>query len=515
MTQISVKKLDEATLSVRCDPGPAQELSEYFSYRPDGYRFHPKFKAKIWDGYVRMYSRKDPTLHAGLANLLEKFCRERGYELVGDPHGSRVTPDEADVRAFVEQTPVFIRGVRKRPHGYQVDAVVDAISTGRRILESPTGSGKSLIAYLVLRYFLSRYPGFRMVLVVPTVALVNQMADDFRDYSSGDPTFDVDEVVHKISAGIDKEVDRPLVVTTWQSVFQLDREWFLKFDGCIMDEAHLVKAQSLVTIALNLKNAWLRIGMSGSVEDTKVNRLVLAGVLGPIKVVAETKDLMDEGFLSDMRIEAVRLDYPESDRKALASVDRGVDKSTGKRIKTPATYAEEVAFVEEHEGRMRAVVALAMSGEGRNGLLLFRKKAHGEAMFAAVRDSLPEGMNAYILHGDVDPDTRERIRKDVDSSLGNVLVASYGVFSTGINIRNLHWAAFAAPLKASTIIRQSIGRILRKSDDGTTSVMFDLIDDLSWKRRECFCVRHAASRFRTYISQRWKVTTRSLKVRSG
>lgn len=507
MSKISARRINEVFYSIRCEPGIGAELESYFAFRPDGYQFSPKYRNKVWDGYVRLYTRKTPTLYVGLIGFLRKFCSDRGYELDADEPTSNSPSAESIVEFISTMTLSDSRGAAIEPRDYQVDGVVDALTTKRRICISPTSSGKSLMAYVAIRYIIQSVPGVRIIMVVPDVGLVKQMMGDFRDYAKLEG-WSVDDHVHPISAGVEKNVDKQVILTTWQSVFRLGSKWFEKFDAAIMDEAHRVAATSLKSIMEALVNASYRIGLTGSMVDSKVNELSLIGLLGEVRKVISTKQLMEDDVVSQFHVEAVRLDYSESDRRKISVID------SGDGTKRKPTYQEEVSFCESHPGKLEIVTAIAESGADKNGLLLFRKIKHGEDVFRAVRARIDSSRKVYLVHGGVDPDERNRIRALIEKEIGSVVVASMGVFSTGINIKNLHYAAFLSMFKSSILTRQSIGRLLRKSPDGRPAVLFDLIDDLDHKSRESFGVRHARARFRIYIEEGFKVVTRRLSVRS-
>lgn len=496
MTLITARKLNEVHYGLNVDRGVAQELSEFFAFRPEGYQFMPAYKNKVWDGFVRLYDTRTNRLPVGHRSYLERFCSERDYqlEIADDDPPDNCTVE--DMREFAKTLDLRAGGKRIEPREYQLEAAAVAVRDRRRILLSPTASGKSLILYLIIRYLHDAGLARKSIMVVPSVSLVKQMIGDFEDYSSANG-WPVDEMVHGISAGKSKTSDTPLTITTWQSVFKLPSTWFKDFDSCFMDEAHTAKAKSLVKIMESMTRARYRIGTTGTIDDSQVNRLVLIGAMGDIYRVTSTRELIDEGTLAEFKVHAMHMDYPEHDRKACKDLD----------------YRGELDYIIDHVTRNDVVVNITKTAPTKNGLVLFSQIRHGQAMFAAIRDEVDSKRQVFYIDGNTPADDRERIRKTAEKIKGAVIVASYGVYSTGINIKNLHYAVFASPTKSKIRSLQSIGRVLRKPPDGSSAALFDLIDDLSWKSKESFAVRHARQRFKTYMEERFRVNTHRIKIR--
>ena len=508
MTKVIAHKLNETFLRVQVDRGVAQELSEFFAFRPEGYQFMPAYRNKVWDGYVRLFNRDRNTLYVGLTAYLKKFAEERGYdlELNGFSPADKMTP--ADVLDFSKTLNLSSGGNPIEPRDYQLDAVAVGIRDRRRLLISPTASGKSLILYLTIRYLLHTGLANKICLVVPSVSLVKQMIGDFKDYAQHDD-WDADENCHGIHAGVEKSAKKPITVTTWQSVFKLPAKWFKQFDAAFMDEAHTVKAKSLTGIVESMTDCSYRIGTTGTLDDSQINRLVLIGLMGDVYQVTTTKKLIDDGTLAQFKVNAIQLDYPDEDRKGRFKV---VEDDKGRKSRVP-DYKTEVDYISNHVGRLKITDNLAKVNGDKNGLFLFNYIKHGKAIFESTRAALEgTGRQVFYVDGNTAVETREQIRKQVEKLKGAVIVASYGVYSTGINIKNLHYAVFASPTKAKIRNLQSIGRILRKPADGASATLFDLIDDLTWKGSEGYAVKHARERFKTYMNERFKVKTHKLRI---
>ena len=480
MSDIVISKNDEVDIIVKSnDSGIVMELSEFFTFYVPGYKFVPSYRNKLWDGKIRLYDTRNYTLPSGLLYHLEKFADERGY-IIG--RGEDATPierriDDCSIPELTLCSDNNIINLRD----YQTSAIEHALKFKRALLVSPTGSGKSLMIYMILRWYLEA-SNKNALIVVPTTSLVEQLWKDFADYSSKDDSFEPNEV-HRIYAGKEKEsFEQRVVITTWQSVFKMPRNWFEDFEMVVGDEAHLFKAKSLTTIMGHLRNAWLRIGTTGTLDGTKVHKLVLEGAFGPVLNVTSTKKLIESDTLSDLSIDVLHMQYPDAEKKAF-----------GKK-----TYQEEIQYIVAHEKRNNFIKNLALAQKGNTLVLFNLVEKHGKPLYNLIRDAAKIDRKVFYVSGEVGAIDREEIRTLVEKEKDAIIVASLGTFSTGINIKNLHNMIFAAPTKSQVRVLQSIGRSLRKSETGQPAKVYDLCDDFSWKKRKNYTLGHGIERIGIY-----------------
>lgn len=476
---INVEKKNEATLYLGSeDSGILMEISEFFTFYAPGYKFMPSYRNKMWDGKVRLYNRMNSTIPSGLLNEVLQFAKDRSYQVNLSPDiQNRFSYDEE----FIDGLTLCSGGNPIKPRDYQKRAFEFATDNGKAILVSPTGSGKSLIIYMLIRYYLQEELDKKVIIVVPTTSLVEQMYKDFADYSSDDPDFDVEEDVHRIYSGKEKTFDQSVLITTWQSAVKLPTLWFEQFGCVIGDEAHTFKAKSLTTIMSRLVNAEMRIGTTGTLDGGQVNELTLTGNFGQVYKVTTTQSLIKSDTLADLKIQSLVLKYSDKVRKAF-----------GKQ-----TYADEISFIAAHEQRNRFITNLALDQTGNTLVLYNLVKKHGEPLFKQIRDRAGK-RKVFFVSGSVNAEEREKIRTVTEKEKNAIIVASVGTFSTGINIRNLHNIIFASPSKSQIRVLQSIGRGLRKSENGQGTVVYDLADDLSWKKRKNYTLNHAVERVKIY-----------------
>ena len=489
--KLTVEKISEVHLRVYGDPGCEQELEMFFTYEVPGARFTPKFKARLWDGKIRLYSIIRKTLYVGLFPYLLEFCKRNDYELnfhateeypvVYEPFACK--PEET--KAFIDSLNMHARGEPIPARDYQVEAVDYALAANRTVLLSPTASGKSFMIYCILRHHLEE--GRKCIVVVPTTSLVEQMYSDFKDYSSHNG-FDVSTECQKLYSGFTRTMHTNVLITTWQSIYKQPKDWFDQFDVVIGDEAHQFKATSLITIMERMQHVKYRIGTTGTLDDKQLNQLTLEGLFGPVHRVITTKELMDQGSVVNINISCLMLQYPEQIRKE----------------KKGMNYQEEIDFLVSNDARNKFICNLALTQKGVT-LVLFRYvEKHGDVLYDILKNKAPEGTEVHYVHGGVHVLDREDIRQNAENSTNNtIILASYATFSTGINIRGIENVIFASPTKSKITNLQSIGRGLRLKDGKSLLRLFDVADDLSYKSYKNHTINHMLERVKIYSEEKF------------
>jgi len=482
MSDFKIKQLDAVNLKIDCEKGYAKELSEYFTFMVPNYQYTPAYKNKYWDGKIRLFNIFNRTIYAGLSSHVKKFCEDRNYPYSIELHKEENQRCE-DIDTFLEHLSISNGKEKITLHDHQLKAIHEALLNKRCLLLSPTGSGKSLIIYCLLRYYLSCFSeNKKFLIVVPTTGLASQMKSDFLEYSAGDDSFD-DEDIHTIFSGREKETNRRVVISTWQSLYKMPGSYFDDVSGIFGDECHLYKAKSLVELLTKMKNAHIRIGTTGTLDDTKTHKLMIEGLFGPTIQVTSTVKLMEKKILSNLKISCITLKYGENDRNEI------------KRAK----YQEEVDWLVSSEKRNKFIIDLSLKLKG-NTLVLFNfVQKHGKPLYESLRDSSDNPV--YFIHGNTDVEEREMIRKIIDTNENSILVASYGTCSTGINIKNIHNIIFAFPSKSVIRVLQSIGRGLRTSSTKSIAKLYDIGDDLQYKSYKNHTLKHLEERIKIYTNE--------------
>lgn len=484
---VRVEYLNDVHMKVLADPSVRQEIMNYFSFRPEGYQFSPKFKARVWDGYVRLYQPLRPVLYAGLLNYLKKFCEDRGYELEAPEEmiNPENIPDDYGYEIAKEVK------CKHMPRDYQNDYIVNALRNRRSLSLSPTSSGKSLIIYLMQQHYYQCF-GHRTLIIVPTISLVHQMAGDFTDYGCSH------KLIYKIQGGIDKETNAPIVISTWQSLIKQPKEWFDQFKVVLGDEAHLFQAKSLTTIMEKLTDAPYRHGFTGTISsDSKAHHLILEGCFGGIKRYVKTKDLIDDGTVAEFKVKALVLKHPD-DKKS--DFRKAMNTIKVKQKKWPA----EREYLINHEKRNFFIRNLVWSLKDQNNLILFDLvEKHGKVLEPLLRR---DDRQLHFIYGGVDGDERERIRHLVENDpiKQHDILASYGVFSTGVNLKRLDNVIFASGSKSEVKVLQSIGRSLRKGNGSDKATLYDIADDLSIGTFTNYTLNHFRRRIEIYSDEQFE-----------
>ncbi len=479
---IEVSKKDEVFLKITCEASVAQELCDFFTFTVPGHTFMPAYRMKIWDGKIRLFNIHNRLLYSGLLEYVFIFAEKRNYEV--KPDGDWWKPRK------IEKNEEFLKNLKLpfEPRDYQLDGFHHALSYKKSLLVSPTASGKSLIIYLIVRAL-----NVKTLIIVPTTSLVSQLYSDFQEYG-----WDSAKYCHQVYAGQDKVSDKLVVISTWQSIYKLNKKTFEPYRLVIGDEAHGFKSKSLTTLMTKCVNAEYRIGTTGTLDGTQTHKLVLEGLFGKVYKVTTTKKLMDRKELSSLHVEIILLKYPD------------VICEQFKQIK----YADEIEFLVGHEKRNKYIRNLVLSLEG-NTLLLFRLvKKHGRILYDMIKEKTDDNRKTFFVFGGTETETREQIRAIAETERDAIIVASYGVFSTGINIRNLHNIVFASPSKSRIRNLQSIGRGLRLSDTTDKTTLYDIADDLRWKNRKNYAYRHHEDRLKIYDEEKfpYKIHKILLKV---
>jgi len=483
------KKNDVHLEVVEGEKAELKMLSDYFTFEVEGAKFSPAYRNKFWDGKIRLFDTRNYTIYSGLTHEIIKFSKQLDVEVEFegtkyDFPGKEQPLEDKFAEGFLEALDPHSKGEPISMRDYQVEGFKTALRKQRCLLLSPTASGKSLIIYSLIRWWYEIHKR-KILIIVPSISLVSQMISDFKDYSNGKFTD-----VYGITAGVDKSFSERVVVSTWQSIYKMPAGWFAQFESVIVDEVHTAQAKSLKSIMEKLLVCPDRIGLTGTLKDSQTHELVLKGLFGPVKKLISTKELMDNDQIAQMKIQLVQLDYPNEDRKKCSKFD----------------YKEEIDFLVNHEKRNKLIAKMASTLPG-NTLVVFHRLEQGENLYKLLETN----KQTYYVAGETNKNEREATRQMAETN-DVIIVASLGVFSTGINIRNLHNLIFAHPTKSKIKVLQSIGRILRKNENKNTALVFDIIDDLKHGQRNNFAMRHADERFKQYTDEQFEYKINTVKL---
>ena len=485
---IKITKINDVYLKIEADANIRRDLSDYFSFEVPGYKFTPQYRNRVWDGKIRLYSYATGQIYLGLYEYLQDYCLKNDIKIEHDflkehPYRNKDLFNDNEINSLIEE---FKLPTTIVPRYYQRKAFKYSLDNKRCLLLSPTASGKSLISYMLVKYFMMKSPqGWQDVLpkdkkiliIVPTTSLVEQLYKDFKDYGC-----DVENVITRKYHGYEIDENKPVLISTWQSLYKLPKEFFAQFGAVIGDEAHLFKAVSLTKIMTKLTDCPWRVGMTGTLDDSKTHKLVLQGLFGTVMQVAKTKKLIEKKQLANLKVYCLILKYLDGTAKKLSGVK----------------YHEELEYLVTDETRNKFIRNLSLDLQG-NSLVLFQLvEKHGKELYKMIKEKAGDDKQVFFVYGGVDAEQREKVREITEKSDNAIIVASYGTFSTGINIRNLHNLVFASPSKSRIRNLQSIGRGLRMGENKSQATLYDIADDLTHRDKKNYTLGHFQERINIY-----------------
>ena len=490
---------DAAKVKIDTELHIAQGLYDHFGYKMPNAKFMPSVKAKIWDGVIRLFDIRSKTLPIGLIPRMEKYATSLEVDVDYSTYNDKSSNDDItleDVVEFANSLDIHSGGKKIEPREYQIRTVYEALKRGRMVAIAPTSAGKSLILYIFINW-LKHTVENKILLIVPSTQLVLQMLGDFSDYHNGNPDMESpDEYCHIIMGGKEKyDASKKVFISTWQSLQNITKNkdklyslsYFNDFDVAICDETHLAKSTQISNILNSCVNAHIRLGVTGTLDGSDTSQLQLEELFGPVYHVITTKELMDAGAVSSLDIKCLTLTYPDEIRKNA----------------TKLTYQEEIDFLVTYASRVKFVTKLALSLKSNTLILVNFVEKQGKPLYDAIKEKVGDTRPVFFIHGKVEAEIRDEMRKIVEQVDNAIIIGSYGVLSTGTNIKRLFNIIFASPSKSQVRVLQSLGRGLRLGSDKNHCVLYDISDDLSWKKHKNYTLEHFIERVKMYTSQKF------------
>ncbi len=483
---VVIGKANEVFLKINAEPHIEYELRDHFTFEVEGAKFMPQYRKRNWNGEIHLFDMRSKRIYVGLLDKIIDFCNKHDYTYKFQHNEYYGQPFEVNEGISFQGVKDYMKSIcSHNPREYQVEGVYDALRHNRKLLISPTASGKSLMIYSLVRYYTDKNE--KILLVVPTTSLVEQMYKDFQDYG-----WDAESYCHRIYSGKEKTNEYPVTITTWQSVHNLDRKFFVDYDVIIGDEAHLFKSKSLISIMTKLEHAKYRYGFTGTLDGTQTHKWVLEGLFGPSYKLVNTRDLQEAGHLAQLDIQCIVLNHPPQ------KFD---------------TYPDEIDYLITHEQRNNFIKNLTLDLKGNTLVLFSRVEAHGAVLYDLINTNKKSNQKVFFVHGGVATEEREQIREITENEENAIIVASYGTFSTGINIRRLHNIIFASPSKSRIRNLQSIGRVLRKGAHKVKATLYDIGDDCTYKSKKNYTLNHLIERIKIYNEENFNYEIISIQLK--
>uniref|UniRef100_A0AAU8KXE8 DNA helicase n=1 Tax=Serratia phage Kevin TaxID=3161161 RepID=A0AAU8KXE8_9CAUD len=499
MAHVRIQKVNDVRMRVICDDeGFHADLYEYFKF-PDP-AFEPSSFSR-WDGMVRFYQKGSGLINIGLFFQLFQFIRDNGHTLEVDPalrYVQDITMEE--IKEFLMELNMSIRTengtyTHAESREYQFDCIETAIRQTRCCLQAATSAGKSMVLYVMARYYRGRrealQSSLKTLIVVPSVHLVTQLFDNFVEYSHFNG-FNSEANVHLIYGGAEKDTTKPIVISTWQGIQDQPKEWFRQFGDIVVDEAHTAKAEKLTYIMDSCINCDHRLGLTGTLANNELNAMKVLSHFGAFKKIITARELIEQGFAADIEVMMVELQYGMEDRH-----------------KVTADYAQEIEFIISHEGRNRCLLMMAKTLKGNTAIMFDRVDAHMKVIYeelCKIKD------NVYMINGEVPPKVRAQIQKAVEAGDEVTLLGTYGTMQQGVSIKKLHNLVLAHPSKSYIRVIQTLGRLMRMHSSKTKAKIFDLVDNLSLRGRPNHALRHSIERHRFYVEERHPVAMKKVQL---
>ena len=488
MSHLIISKKNEVYLHIKAEPHIYYELKDQFTFDVPGAKFMPQYRNKYWDGRIYLFNVQTGEIYVGLLDKIIKFCETHEYTYEFQDNKFYGLPFEENKEISREGVKDYVTAIsRHAPRDYQIDGVYDALKHNRKLLISPTASGKSLMIYAIVRYYVEQEQN--ILIVVPTTSLVEQMYKDFADYG-----WDVGSFCHKIYAGKERETDSQVIITTWQSIYKLPKQYFARFNVVVGDEAHQFKSKSLISIMSKLCDAKYRFGFTGTLDGTQTHKWVLEGLFGPSYKLIKTDELMQKGHLAKLDIKILLLKHDPNKFE---------------------TFEDEIQYIINHKKRNTLIKNLALDLKGNTLILFGRVESHGLPLFDSINNGAQSTRHVFFIHGGVETEERERVREITEKENNAIIVASYGTFSTGINIRNLHNVVFASPSKSRIRNLQSIGRVLRKGENKVKATLYDIADDISYKSQKNYTLSHLVERIKIYNEENFNYDIVNINLKTN
>ena len=494
-------------------------LWDHFAFYVPGYRFMPGYKNGTWDGMIRLINLSQKTFPVGLLNKIVSYCSDSNIQCYADSqYTTSNNLTENEIHSFIHDRKYFSKKKEIFPREDQIRAVTRAILENRCINICPTSFGKSLCIFIEALWHIQH--NRKVMIVVPNVNLVAQFKNDIIDYCTNSDGEFVDlPAIQEIHAGYTKEVadDIDIVITTWQSIYKLDSSWLNQFGCIILDEAHKGKASCIREVYDNATQVKYRTGWTGSLKNSSLTALQAEALIGPSETITDTATLMESGVIADLTVQLVCFKYPDSTVDELGNYFETKSKITDK-----GTYADEIKFLESYYQRNQMILKLT-GCFNKTGLILYNHIKHGKELVRLATEMFPD-RNIYRIDGTIVEcngikyKTYEELKSKIENENDAILICSFGVFSTGISIKNIHYIVFSVPIKSYVRTIQSIGRGLRISASKNKVQLIDIVDDLCTKtktgktKRENYAYKHFKERFCTYAEQKFKYNMLTIPV---
>ncbi len=460
--------------------------------------FHPLVKKKLWSGDICFVEKKGPfwKIPVGLWAEVLEIGKEYKYEFHIEGLEKLILSDLKleDFQSWVDE---FFDDADKKPRDYQVEAAWKIIKFKYSVSEIATSSGKTLISFMIFAFLKSKGHIRKFLMIVPSTNLVIQGTEDFEDYGIDKLEVKIQQIGggNKIREGCD------VVIGTFQSLVKKDKEYFKEFDAVFIDEAHHTNSTSIKKIMSSCMHTGWRFGLTGTLTKRgSADHLTIQQYLGPVLVEISPDFLFRNNYATPVSIKVVILDWLSPDYKEkLADL-----KSNSVDLEGNDLYNLERKLVISNKSRLNYIVEF-INKTSKNSLVLFQsvKDEYGKNIWNGIRET-NSSKEAFYVDGDTNEQLREEYKSRMETGENKVLIATYGTFSTGISINNLHNIFLVESYKSEVLIKQSLGRGMRKMEGKERVNIIDFVDDFSTTGYKNYLMKHSEARISIYKNENFE-----------
>jgi superfamily II DNA or RNA helicase len=508
------------------------DLDLFFKKRIKKHWFNPLVKKRLWDGYINFYDKNFKRIHIGLYWQLLKFLQNKDYQIENEEYIKEYFFNknfDLDYDSFVNEVFEMFKNSdfglngKKQIRDYQLETSYKILKNNHSRSILATSAGKSLIIFLITYYLLNKLKKKNVLIIVPKISLIVQMFENIKEYAGCCGRIDL---IHDIKMLYGGELDRnynnyKIIISTYQTLtseIKKDKNYLNGIECIIIDEAHYSHTRSIKNIIINSKNCNFTTGLSGTLEDDdSLESFNLDVFLGPNVANISYKELKDNNYISPVNVKVLILDYLEQNLKIeLYKIRKSTKNESTKNIEPIDILQIERKVVQESEKRLNFIIKLVSKIE-KNTLILFNdvKNGYGKSIYNGIFRNIPE-KTVFYIDGSTDLETRNSMKQQMETGDNKVLVASFGTFSTGVSINNLHYIIFAESFYSDKLIKQSIGRGMRLHKDKQKVTVFDLVDDFTLKIKnkitKNFLFKHGEERIKIYKNEGYNLEIKKIKI---
>ena len=439
------------------------DLKTHLTDYVDGYKFMKKYKIGVWDGTISLFNRPTRTFPYGLLFDVIRFNKNHYPSL-----DVVISPEVKSLYKGIDISNITYN-LKHQPYDYQKSCIEILLKTGKGIINVATAGGKSLIiAYLIDILSNNVSMNMKQLIVVPTKQLVNQFKGDLIDYNIDSNRIGIVDATHK-------EFDNNIVISTWQSL-QNQMDVLPAFDTVIIDECHSSKAEKLSGILKECTNARFRFGCTGTMPQSRLDKLNVMSYLGPVLKIYTGRHLADLGYISKCTVTQIHIKYKEKYNGDYTSIK------------------DQIFF---NNYRLSLIAKIIEKSDNSVLILVDKVEKEGEPLYDIINNKFKETKDVIFLSGRDKSDIREEWRKKINTNSNIVCIATYQIFQQGINIPSLRTIILASSTKSYVRVIQSLGRTLRKHVSKALggALLYDICDDVKYLKD------HAGKRNRHYTKE--------------